>query len=45
MKDKRLAKTICNVWNEHHTGLFEQADPKENYAFKIILKPYKKKEL
>ena len=26
MKDKRLAKTICNVWNEHHTGLFEQVD-------------------
>ena len=26
MKDKRLAKTICNVWNERHTGLFEQTD-------------------
>ena len=26
MKDKRLAKTICNVWNEHHTGLFELTD-------------------
>ena len=26
MKDKKLAETICNVWNEHHTGLFEQAD-------------------
>lgn len=26
MKDKRLAKTICNVWNEHHTELFEQTD-------------------
>lgn len=45
MKDKRLAKTISNVWNEHHTQLFEQTDTKENYAFKIILKPYKKKEL
>jgi hypothetical protein len=26
MKDKKLAETICNVWNEHHTGLFEQTD-------------------
>ena len=26
MKDKKLAKTICDVWNEHHTGLFEQTD-------------------
>jgi hypothetical protein len=26
MKDKKLAETICNVWNEHHTGLFEKTD-------------------
>lgn len=26
MKDKKLAETICNVWNEHHTELFEQTD-------------------
>lgn len=26
MKDKKLAETICNVWNEHHTRLFEQVD-------------------
>ena len=26
MKDKKLAKTICDVWNEHHTELFEQVD-------------------
>ena len=26
MKAKKLAKTICNVWNERHTGLFEQTD-------------------
>ena len=26
MKDKKLAETICNVWNEHHTGYFLHAD-------------------
>ena len=26
MKDKKLAKTICNVWNDIHTGTFEQTD-------------------
>jgi hypothetical protein len=26
MKNKKLAETICNVWNEHHTGTFEQTD-------------------
>lgn len=26
MKDKRLAKTICDVWNEHHMGTFNQTD-------------------
>ena len=26
MKDKKLAETICNVWNEHHTGTFNQTD-------------------
>lgn len=26
MKDKRLAETICNVWNDIHTGTFEQTD-------------------
>ena len=26
MKDRKTAKTICDVWNERHTGLFEQTD-------------------
>lgn len=26
MKDKKLAEIICNMWNEHHTELFEQTD-------------------
>jgi len=26
MKDKKLAKTICDVWNDKHTGTFNQTD-------------------
>lgn len=26
MKDKKLAETICNVWNDKHTGTFNQTD-------------------
>lgn len=26
MKDKKLAETICDVWNDKHTGTFNQTD-------------------
>jgi len=26
MKDKNLAETICDVWNDKHTGTFNQTD-------------------
>ena len=26
MEDKKLAEPICDLWNDKHTGLFEQTD-------------------
>lgn len=26
MEDKKLAETICDVWNDKHTGTFEETD-------------------
>ena len=26
MEDKKLAETICDVWNDIHTGTFEETD-------------------